>query len=58
VRVKVGRRPWRTGTAHVLPDDDPLERLRMLRRPLNDIGLRAMASEMVVVRIDLDPPPA
>jgi deazaflavin-dependent oxidoreductase (nitroreductase family) len=57
VRVKVGRRPWRTGTAHVLPDDDPLERLRMLRRPVNDIGLRAMASEMVVVRIDLDPPP-
>jgi deazaflavin-dependent oxidoreductase (nitroreductase family) len=57
VRVKVGRRPWRTGTAHVLPDDDPLERLRTLRRPLNDVGLRAMASEMVVVRIDLDPPP-
>src|SRR3954454_903676 len=58
VRVKVGRRPWQTGTAHVLPEDDPLERLRMLRRPLNDVGLRAMASEMVVVRIDLDPPPA
>src|ERR671938_2044862 len=35
VRVKVGRR-WRSGTAHVLPDDDPRERLRRLRRPLND----------------------
>jgi deazaflavin-dependent oxidoreductase (nitroreductase family) len=55
VSVKVGRR-WRTGTAHLLPDDDPLARLRMLRRPLNDIGLRAMASEMLVVRVDLDPP--
>jgi deazaflavin-dependent oxidoreductase (nitroreductase family) len=54
VRVKVGRR-WRSGTAHVLADDDPRERLRMLKRPLNDIGLRAMASEMVVVRVDLDP---
>jgi deazaflavin-dependent oxidoreductase (nitroreductase family) len=55
VRVKVGRR-WRSGTAHVLPEDDPRERLRMLKRPLNDAGLRAMASEMLVVRIDLDPP--
>jgi deazaflavin-dependent oxidoreductase (nitroreductase family) len=55
VSVKVGRR-WRTGTAHLLPDDDPVARLRMLRRPLNDIGLRAMASEMLVVRVDLDPP--
>src|ERR671928_329422 len=45
VRVKVGRR-WLSGTAHVLDDDDPRERLRMLKRPLNDIGLRAMASEM------------
>jgi deazaflavin-dependent oxidoreductase (nitroreductase family) len=53
VRVKVGRH-WRTGTAHLLPDDDPLARLRTLRRPWNDIGLRAMASEMLVVRVDLD----
>ena len=55
VRVKLGRR-WLTGTAHLLPDDDPGARLRMLRRPLNDIGLRAMASEMLVVRVDVDPP--
>ena len=53
VRVKVGRR-WYTGTAHVLPDDDPHERMRRLRRPLNDAGLRAMASELLVVRVDLD----
>src|ERR1700742_1754036 len=57
VRVKVGRR-WLTGTAHLLPGDDPLARLRTLRRPWNDIGLRAMASEMLVVRIDLDADPA
>jgi deazaflavin-dependent oxidoreductase (nitroreductase family) len=53
VRVKVGRR-WHEGTAHVLDDDDPRARLRWLRRPLNDAGLVAMASEMLVVRIDLD----
>jgi len=56
VRVRVRRR-WLEGTAHLLPDDDPRARLRMLRRPWNDIGLRAMASEMLVVRVDLDPDP-
>src|SRR3954468_12551588 len=54
VRVKVGRR-WHTGTAHVLADDDPRARLRRLKRPLNDAGLIVMATEMLVVRIDLDP---
>ena len=57
VRVKVGKR-WLSGIAHVLDEDDPRERLRRLKRPLNDVGLRAMASEMLVVRIDLDPPAA
>jgi deazaflavin-dependent oxidoreductase (nitroreductase family) len=54
VRVKVGER-WHEGTAHVLDGDDPRARLRWLRRPLNDAGLVLMASEMLVVRIDLDP---
>ena len=53
VRVKVGRR-WHTGTAHLLADDDPRARLRRLKRPLNDAGLIVMATEMLVVRIDLD----
>jgi deazaflavin-dependent oxidoreductase (nitroreductase family) len=53
VRVKVGRR-WHEGTAHVLDDDDPRARLRWLKRPLNDAGLVLMASDMLVVRIDLD----
>ena len=57
VRVKVGRR-WYAGTARLLPDDDPRARLRTLRRPLNDAALRAMASEMLVVRVDLDDPAA
>ena len=53
VRVKVGRR-WYTGTAHVLVDDDPRALLRWLKRPFNDAGLRVMASEMLVVRVDLE----
>jgi deazaflavin-dependent oxidoreductase (nitroreductase family) len=53
VRVKIGRR-WRSGTAHVLPDDDPRERMRMLRRPVNDAMIRVVGSEPLVVRVDLD----
>jgi deazaflavin-dependent oxidoreductase (nitroreductase family) len=53
VRVNVRRR-WRTGTAHILPDEDPRARLRRLKRPLNDAGLLLMASELLVIRIDLD----
>jgi len=53
VRVKVGRR-WYIGTAYILPDDDPLERLRWLRRPANDLLLRAVGTEQLTVRIDLD----
>jgi deazaflavin-dependent oxidoreductase (nitroreductase family) len=53
VRVKVGRR-WRSGTAHILPDDDPYERMRMLRRRANDTTVRLMGTEHLVVRVDLD----
>ena len=53
VRVKVGRR-WFPGTAHILPDDDPEERLRMLRRPVNDAMLRAVGTEQLTIRVDLD----
>ena len=53
VRVKARRR-WRTGTAHILDDDDPRARLRWLKRPINDASLRAMATELLVIRIDLD----
>ena len=53
VRVKVGPK-WRSGTAHVLPDDDPRERMRMLGRPVNDAMMRMVASEPLVLRVDLD----
>jgi deazaflavin-dependent oxidoreductase (nitroreductase family) len=53
VRVKVGRR-WYTGTAHVLPDDDPYARLRRLRRPVNDAMLLAVGTRQLVIRVDLD----
>jgi deazaflavin-dependent oxidoreductase (nitroreductase family) len=53
VRVKVGRR-WYEGAAHILPDDDPRERLRWLRRPVNDALLRAVGTEQLTIRIDLD----
>jgi deazaflavin-dependent oxidoreductase (nitroreductase family) len=51
---------WRTGTAHVLPDDDPRERQRLLstgrpERRLNAAAVRAMSVELLTIRIDLDP---
>jgi deazaflavin-dependent oxidoreductase (nitroreductase family) len=54
VRVKVGRRPWREGSAHILPDDDPHERMRMLKRPGNDFAVRMNATDLLVIRVDLD----
>jgi deazaflavin-dependent oxidoreductase (nitroreductase family) len=53
VRVKVGR-TWRSGTAHLLPDEDPRARMRALGRPLNDAVVRIVGSEQLVVRVDLD----
>jgi deazaflavin-dependent oxidoreductase (nitroreductase family) len=57
VRVRVGRH-WRTGTAHVLPDDDWRERQRRMPNRLNSAFVRAMGTEHVTVRVDLDPPGA
>jgi deazaflavin-dependent oxidoreductase (nitroreductase family) len=53
VRVKVGRR-WRSGTARILPDDDPRERMRRLGRPVNDAALRMVGTQHLTVRVDLD----
>ena len=53
VRVKV-KGGSRTGTAHILPDDDPHERLRWLKRPVNDSMLLAVGTEQLVIRVDLD----
>jgi deazaflavin-dependent oxidoreductase (nitroreductase family) len=54
VRVRLGRR-WRTGTAHVLEDDDWRERQRRMSNRLNSAVVRAMGTEPVTVRVDLDP---
>jgi deazaflavin-dependent oxidoreductase (nitroreductase family) len=53
VRVKVAGR-WRPGTA-VITDEDPYERIRRLRRPLNDALLLTVGTEQLVIRVDLDP---
>jgi deazaflavin-dependent oxidoreductase (nitroreductase family) len=62
VRVKVSglRTAWRTGTAHILDDDDPHERLQILGRA--NLARRfcvrtsgAMSTNPLTVRIDLDP---
>jgi deazaflavin-dependent oxidoreductase (nitroreductase family) len=54
VRVRIGRR-WRDGTATLLRDDDPRERQRRMPNKLNSAVVRLMGSELLTVRIDLDP---
>ena len=64
VRIKLRqglRFVWRAGTATVLADDDPRERQRTLSRGhplrrLNAAAVRAFGTELLTVRIDLDPP--
>jgi deazaflavin-dependent oxidoreductase (nitroreductase family) len=53
VRVKVGP-DWHSGTAHVLPDEDPGARMKALGRPVNDTLVRLVGSEPLVLRVDLD----
>jgi hypothetical protein len=38
-----------------LPDDDPRERQRRIGRRLNAAAVRAMGTELLSVRVDLDP---
>jgi len=58
VRVRF-RAGWREGTAHLLEDDDPRERQRVLSRGhpmrrLNAFVVRAVGTEHLTIRIDLD----
>lgn len=55
VRMKL-RDGWRDGTAHVLDADDPRARLRLMGLRLNALVVRLMGTELLTVRIDLDPP--
>ncbi|MEU6143224.1 nitroreductase/quinone reductase family protein [Streptomyces sp. NPDC047081] len=52
VRVRIRGR-WHTGTAHLLPDDDPIARLRALRS-VNSVAVRAIGAALLTVRVDLD----
>ncbi|GGQ08262.1 nitroreductase/quinone reductase family protein [Streptomyces mutabilis] len=54
VRVRIRGR-WHTGTAHLLPDDDPIARLRRLTR-VNSLAVRAMGvgTGHLTVRVDLE----
>jgi deazaflavin-dependent oxidoreductase (nitroreductase family) len=59
VRVLVRGR-WRSGTAVPLPDDDPRARQRVLGRHrlgrrINDLAVRSFGTDLLTVRIDLDP---
>jgi deazaflavin-dependent oxidoreductase (nitroreductase family) len=57
VRVRVRGR-WRHGTAHLVPEDDPRERQRLLSRRLtarlNALAVRGWGTDLLTVRIDLD----
>ncbi|BBY08791.1 hypothetical protein MNVI_41090 [Mycobacterium noviomagense] len=52
VRVRING-DWHTGIAHLLPDDDPIQRLRNLPR-LNSAAVRAMGTDLLTIRVDLD----
>lgn len=62
VRLKLRdglRARWRTGTAHLLPDDDPGERQRWLASHLpgstgNARAVRLFGTQLLAVRIDLE----
>ncbi|MER6569261.1 nitroreductase/quinone reductase family protein [Streptomyces sp. NPDC001093] len=52
VRVRIGGR-WHRGTARLLPDDDPVARLRSLPR-FNSAAVRAFGTDLLTVRVDLE----
>jgi deazaflavin-dependent oxidoreductase (nitroreductase family) len=62
VRLKLRhglRAHWHTGTAQILPDDDPRERQRWLAQQVpgsasNAAAVRFFGTELLTVRIDLD----
>ena len=56
VRVRVRGR-WYSGTAHLLPDDDPRARLRTLPR-MNSAAVRLVGTNLLTIRVDLDGPAA
>jgi hypothetical protein len=63
LKVRDGLRTrWVTGTAHVMPDDDPRERQRWLAQrrrgaATNAAAVRRFGTDLTTVRVDLDVPP-
>ena len=51
VRVRLRGR-WHNGTAHLMPDDDPHERLRSLPQ-FNSFGVRTFGTNLLTIRVDL-----
>ncbi|MFG2574560.1 nitroreductase/quinone reductase family protein [Streptomyces sp. NPDC048481] len=51
VRVRIRGR-WHAGTAHLMPEDDPVARLRTLPRA-NSAAVRALGTGLLTVRVDL-----
>jgi hypothetical protein len=51
--LKIGRH-WRTGTATIVPDDDPYARLQAIGHSVNGAMVRAMGTKLLTVRVDLD----
>ena len=52
VRLRING-DWRTGTAYLMPDDDPVARLRRLPQ-MNSAVVRVMGTDLLSVRVDLD----
>ena len=55
VRIRaLGR--WHTGTAHVLVNDNPRQRL-LTMNPINSVFIWIAGTDLATIRIDLDPDP-
>ena len=52
VRVRLKGR-WHKGIAHLVPDDDPHERLRSLPQ-FNSFGVRTFGTNLLTIRVDLE----
>jgi deazaflavin-dependent oxidoreductase (nitroreductase family) len=52
VRVRL-KGKWHRGTAHLVPDDDPHERLRSLPK-FNSFGVRTFGTNLLTIRVDLE----
>ena len=52
VRVRLRGR-WHNGTAHLVPDDDPQERLKSLPQ-FNSFGVRTFGTNLLTIRVDFE----